>query len=176
MASAEPKGDEYHTTIQGEDGSAVTLRLLDYQFPDISYGHDANWLRVMVEVISPAGSWTATDSCLLTIEIAQLADWLDSLGNGHTQEDALDFLEPELTFRFLESRDDILTLSIVFAYELRPRRLREARGDEEMQIDIHVPRSALLELSHSLRSQLRRLPPRGEFRQWPGIRLDAPQE
>ena len=82
--------------------SSFQLTILGYQFPDAEgEQYDANWLIVRVDVESPRGSWKATDTCLLTYEAAQLAEWIEKVAQGEPVQPGMKFLEPALLFRFI---------------------------------------------------------------------------
>ena len=63
-------------TFAGVDGQSVTLTLEGYQFPHLTTAdYDSNWLNVCIDACHPRGAWQASDACLLTYEVARLADW-----------------------------------------------------------------------------------------------------
>lgn len=79
----------------------IRLRPLRYQFPVVSGDeYDDNWLVAEGEVITPEGSWSFAEPCLLTDEARQISPWLRAVGgatSASTQPD-LYFLEPVVSF------------------------------------------------------------------------------
>jgi hypothetical protein len=113
-----------------------------------------------VSATSDRGSWVATDPCLLTSEIATLAQWLDALAGEETVESELDFLEPNLSFELVDN-DDAVRLRAWFELELRPRWApSEEVPERDLCVDLTVTRDDLRAAAESLRTQLRRFPPR----------------
>jgi hypothetical protein len=74
-------------------------------------------------VSHPKGDWTATDPCLLTREIVELADWLEAIQHGERVPKVLEFIEPNLWFQ-LRTANKIKgkALRVYSAFELRPPR------------------------------------------------------
>jgi len=82
------------------DGTAFELTILGYQFPELaSEQYDSNWLVIRIHVDHPSGSWEARDPCLLSYEVAELADWLEAVAQGEPARREMSFMEPNLEFR-----------------------------------------------------------------------------
>jgi hypothetical protein len=88
--------------LTSPNGDLFDLRLIGYKLPRGSDNlHDSNWLRVHTRCSVGGRAWQAIDACLLTWEVAALADWADSLAAGTPSEPELNFVEPNLWFEFL---------------------------------------------------------------------------
>ncbi len=75
----------------GDGGTALELRVVGYQFPDLEAGADprdpdswdSNWLVIDGSVRTAAGtSWSFQDPALTTWEVAELAAWLEHVAAG----------------------------------------------------------------------------------------------
>jgi len=147
--------------LVGSNGDRLELDVLGYQFLAVEDDEwDSSWLVIRVSAKNDSASWSATDSSLLTSEVETLADWLEALGEGRGVPKELDFTEPNLTFELIEEgqRESI---RVWFELELRPG---WARADEVPAHDLHVDLDTSSEdlriAVESLRSHLRRFPPR----------------
>ncbi|OKI54640.1 WapI family immunity protein [Streptomyces sp. MJM1172] len=82
--------------------SSVDIRPVRYQFataPGDSY--DDNWLVVAGTVMTPEGSWSFADPCLLTDEARQVSAWLRAVAAETvdvTEPDAEGELSPDTWF------------------------------------------------------------------------------
>jgi hypothetical protein len=149
--------------LVGSDGS-LELTVVGYQFPHLAMeAWDSNWLNVRVRVQHPRGSWTAQDPCLLTHDVAELADWLEAAATGREQDSELGFMEPNLAFQTgLDGRGSRF-VRVYFDLELRPP---WAPSDgvpvEEVFLDFPAEPAQLSAAARSLREQLARYPRRTE--------------
>jgi hypothetical protein len=148
--------------LNGNDGITFKLEIVDYQFPDEEYEeYDSNWLLVRVSASLPAGAWTVTDPCLLTYEVARLADWLDAVATGSEAANETGFVEPNLWFQVVRPGTGESCLRVYFELECRPpwAYRREAFGSDLFaefalsDIDLH-------HAAESLRAQLSLYPQR----------------
>lgn len=78
---------------------SLTLRVLDYEFPDRSgageeYDYDANWLVLEGVYRDGRSERSFQNSCLLTTELQQLAAGLKLLHSGVQDVYQSDFAEP----------------------------------------------------------------------------------
>lgn len=82
--------------------SSVGLRPVRYQFGTVrSDSYDDNWLVLDGTVITPEGSWSFTDPCLLTDEARHVSAWLRAVAAGTvavTEPDGEGELSPDTWF------------------------------------------------------------------------------
>lgn len=147
--------------LTGQNGHRLELELLGYQFPTIEDDEwDSNWLNIRVSATNDRGSWSATDPSLATVDVAQLADWLETIAERKEATRDLEFIEPNLAFELAETNESV-RLRAWFELELRPQ---WAPADEvparDLCVEIEVSRDDLRGAADSLRDQLRRFPPR----------------
>src|SRR6266536_3133930 len=107
--------------LSSPNSTSFTLTIVGYQFPALATTpYDSNWLDIHVDVTTDQGTWSATDPCLLTYEVQQLADWLDAIGERRNDSSICSFTEPCLVFQLLAENHAQPTLRILFELELRP--------------------------------------------------------
>lgn len=150
--------------LRGPAGS-FDLSIVGYQFPaEATAPYDSNWLNVLVSVEHPRGRWRAQDPCLLTYEVASLADWLarvPTLSGAATE--GLSFLEPCLAFEVVASGAGNHLLRVVFDHELRPPWAPwDSPEVDEVFVDIPIDREQLERASADLRRALERFPQRAD--------------
>jgi hypothetical protein len=108
----------------------------------------------------PSGLLEATDPSLGTVEVAQLADWLEAIAEREEPVRDLEFIEPNLAFELAETNDS-LRLRAWFELELRPP---WSPADEvparDLCVELELSRDDLRAAAESLRDQLGRFPPR----------------
>ena len=101
-------------------GQSFELRILGYEYPQCeTEEYDSNWLRVEGKVADPRGGWEFRHPCLLTYEVSHLADWLESLARGAASPKELTFIEPNISFRWIEATGGA-SLCVYFELEARP--------------------------------------------------------
>ena len=146
------------------NGYALKLTLVGYQFPEMIHEpYDSNWLIVDIDVTTPDRSWRASDPCLLTYEVEQLADWLEQAANGTADNQVCRFMEPCLQFELLDLEGGTHHLRVMFDLELRPDWPTALAGErDDIWIDLQVDRHKLLQAAQALREQLFRYPQRAE--------------
>lgn len=88
--------------LAGPEGSFFELNLAGYQYPaDVESPlpeMDLNWLEVCIRARTPEGlEWQATDPCLLTWELEELARWLEMHSYDDKAFPFMDFTEPCLS-------------------------------------------------------------------------------
>jgi hypothetical protein len=143
--------------LTGRNDHSVTLTITGYEFPNAEGldEFDANWLVIRADVRNDDGNWRKSSACLLTSEVAALADWLDSPGGE------LDFIEPNLTFECIDRSADEARLIVWFELELRPDWANSGvAGQRDLSADLTVSRSELTQASRELRDQLAAFPSR----------------
>jgi hypothetical protein len=98
----------------------VGLTVLGYQYPAITDAEwDSNWLNIQIHAQDERGSWTAIDPCLLTWDLAHLAEWFEA-GASRQPQQRIDFIEPNLAFEIAAIGDDDVTARVWFKLECRP--------------------------------------------------------
>ena len=147
--------------LETEDGQSLELRILGYQYPDLeTEEYDSNWLNVEGKVAHPRGNWKFRDPCLLTYEASRLADWLDSLARGTLSSEEVSFIEPNISFRSVESPEGG-SLRVYFELEARPPWApSDVVEDEQCSIDFRLSEFELRRAAASLRDQLTNYPQR----------------
>ncbi|MFN7966178.1 MAG: hypothetical protein U0V87_10875 [Acidobacteriota bacterium] len=147
--------------LETEDGLSLELRILGYQFPDMrTNSQDSNWLIIEGEVAHPRGAWTFRDPCLLAYEVSRLADWLGSLARGTPTSGEKSFMEPNISFRSVESPTGP-NVRVYFELEARPPWAPSDVVDEEQcWIDFPVSELELHRAALSLLDQLKKYPQR----------------
>ncbi|MEU6620820.1 hypothetical protein ABZ926_08535 [Streptomyces litmocidini] len=82
--------------------NSVALRPVRYQFATVrGDSYDDNWLVIDGTVMTPEGSWSFADPCLLTDEAPQVSAWLRAVAAGRvdvTEPDAEGELSPDTWF------------------------------------------------------------------------------
>ena len=146
------------------NGYALKLTLVGYQFPEMTREpYDSNWLIIETDITTPHRSWQASDPCLLTYEVEQLAQWLEQAANGTPDNRVCHFIEPCLQFELYDHEGGERYLRVVFDLELRPDwQIERTRQRDDTWIDLQVDRQKLLEAAQALREQLARYPQRAE--------------
>jgi hypothetical protein len=146
------------------NGYELKLTLVGYQFPEMTCEpYDSNWLVIDVDVTTPHRSWRASDPCLLTYEVEQLARWLEQAADGTPDNRVCRFIEPCLQFELHDCEGDEPSLRVVFDLELRPDwQTERARQRDNVWIDLQVDRQKLLLSAQALREQLAQFPQRAE--------------
>lgn len=135
------------------------LRIVGYQFPgDATAEYDSNWLVIEGSVWHPRGDWRFRDPCLLTYEVARLADWLEAVAADCEPRPWCSFIEPNLTFE-VAGEDATRVLRVSFRCEAAPP---WATRDEEASAEIPVAGLDLMSAAESLREQLREFPRRAD--------------
>lgn len=153
--------------LDGANGS-LELSIVGYQFPSAvpeveGFEHDANWLVIAGEVTDRDRNWQFRGPCLLTAEADELASWLEGMAEGRSFVDALDFTEPNLTFRRVSLPDRDHGVRVVFELEARPpwHRFTGDEGDwGTVWLEIPTTQDALRSAARSLREELLLFPAR----------------
>jgi len=139
------------------------LRIAGYQFPSMeTVEYDSNWLMIQISVSHPKGNWASTDPCLLTYEVAQLADWLQAIHDGESVEPVIRFIEPNLEFHLTKTADGgNKALCVFFQLESRPPWAKAtAVGERDLWVEFDLTEIDLAAASRQLREQLQQFPQR----------------
>jgi hypothetical protein len=148
--------------LSGPNNTSFTLTIVGYQFPALATTpYDSNWLDIRIDVTSTQGTWSATDPCLLTYEVQQLADWLEAIGERRNTSSVCSFTEPCLVFELLADDQDRPMLRIFFELELRPAwAASKTASKEDVWIEFPFTATDASRAVQELRTELERYPQR----------------
>lgn len=151
--------------MTGSDGGEFGLEIVGYEFPEqVGDTESNNILLIRVDASTSGGSWSASDPCLQTWDIARLADWLEDLaGKRRTVWSEQSFTEPNLSFHVLHNAGDRAIVRVYFELELRPPWSPSRwAGLRDVWVDLDVAPADLRAGADALREDLSRFPQRGE--------------
>ncbi len=147
--------------LLGPNGDKFELILVRYQFPHSTDEFDANWLMVRTVCSIGGREWSSEDPALLTWEVEALANWLADIAQHHQASDSEDFLEPNISFKFLGRAADKIRLQILLELESRaPWREWVGPGKCPEGPIVECSRPELLQWVEDLRQQLKPFPRR----------------
>lgn len=135
------------------------MTVIDYEFPEVHDDrYDSNWLIIEIRATHAKDSWSASYPCMLTGELAELADWLDAVADGKNTTLQLGFFEPNLHFEVTESAPK--KLCVYIDAELKPAgALGDDSGiDDPIRIEFELIPAELKDAVVSLRTYLRAFP------------------
>lgn len=139
--------------------SHFEMTVIDYEFPEVRDDrYDSNWLIIEIRATHAKNSWSASYPCMLTGELAELADWLDAVADGKNTTLQLGFFEPNLHFEVTESAPK--KLCVYIDAELKPAGvLGDDSGiDDPIRIEFELIPAELKDAVVSLRTYLRAFP------------------
>ena len=145
----------------GDEQTSFEFEVVGYQFPQLeNEPYDSDWLIVRVCVQHPRGSWSKTDACLLTFELATLVDWLRTIAEEMPPSSEVEFIEPELSCKWFGQGKN--HLRIYLDYSLRPdwSPYVGPNEEEELFVEFAVTVEDLKSAADALRSQLKQFPVR----------------
>jgi hypothetical protein len=146
--------------LTSADGTNFNLTIAGYQYPHLAAEpYDSNWLDISVEIDGAQGRWRSTDPALLTYEVAELADWLETIASGSSQP-ACTFFEPCLAFQLIERSANQAIVAIALDYGFRPPWIAHHEGG--LTITFTLSDADLRAAAADLRAQLERYPQRAE--------------
>lgn len=148
----------------GIDKQTVELRIINYQYPDLTDGDwDCNWLNIYLNVKSKLGHWQTVDPSLTTWDVQRLINWLEALSIGNQHCDSYqEFTEPNLSFELLNEKvSEIWMLRIKFDLESRPM---TAKDDIDYFVDCIVDNDGFQRLADELKSELKNFPEKNACR------------
>jgi hypothetical protein len=147
--------------LVGPDRQSLELRICGYQFPACETDdYDSNWLIVEGTVAHPRGEWAFRDPCLLTYEASRLADWLESLSRSDPSSKEESFIEPNLSFRKVESPTGC-RLRVYFELESRPSwAASNSAGEEDLWVEFPINELDMRRAAIALQEQLQIYPQR----------------
>ena len=152
--------------LESKDGSSFEMTIVGYEFPNTSAGDGANWLLIEYSITDTRHTWTSTDPCIQTLDVAKLADWLeerssgrkhvhwlDKVSSGREYLEEFDFTDPVIRFlcRQNESNQDVLRILVDQIY---------TNATIVFQLDFLFLEIDLKGAAESLRKQLEKFPKR----------------
>ena len=72
--------------FKGKNNQTIEFQILNYQFPEMKKGSDANWLEIFLKLRFKEEVIRIVDPCLETFEVQELIDWLEYILNGRGPE------------------------------------------------------------------------------------------
>jgi hypothetical protein len=128
--------------IIGRDGYGLELRIVDYQFPDAADERlRKSWIVVAGTARSPEGTWSFRWQALTPEDARDLALWLRRAADG----DALEFVEPNLSFVLVERTPDEIVLRIGLDLEFSPPWRKHDQAGDPYTIVCRAPAADVLE-------------------------------
>lgn len=105
--------------FNGINDQSVELRIINYQFPEITNcEYDSNWLLMSLKVESHGGNWETVDPFLLVRELKTMIEWFEKLSNHvETDSNSLIFIEPNLEFKLIKKTKAEKHIKIIFNLE-----------------------------------------------------------
>lgn len=154
--------------------SRVDLRPVRYQFATVrDDSFDDNWLVIDGTVMTPEGSWSFADPCLLTDEARQVSAWLRAVAAGTvdvTEPDAEGelspdtwFIEPVVAFSLAHrSEGGTAVIRVHLSLEAAPPWQQGDDGADIYQyvVEVRLDAAALLHAADEWDLSLASLPPR----------------
>lgn len=154
--------------LEGQ-GNRFALTVSGYQFPEQKDDkHDANWLLITIDVETPSGSYSSSNACFLTWELAWIALWLRNLSQGLPQKSEMGGIEPVLEFEHVGTEGDAVELQVRCTREMAPPWIHgHFERMEGITLSFVVSRSHVADAAASLWAEIERFPPRGRVRTEP---------
>ena len=119
-----------------QQGDLFEFLILGYQFPTgVKSYWDLNWLNLQVNVTRAGNSWTATDSCILTRDISELASWFENIHYGNKTHPYFRFDEPSLVFQRKKLSRKASVIRVYIDYELLPVQYRHKQGTKHVFVE-----------------------------------------
>ncbi|MGV9322130.1 WapI family immunity protein [Streptomyces sp. NPDC003660] len=153
---------------------SVDLRPVRYQFGSVRGDvYDDNWLVIDGTVVTPEGSWSFSDPCLLIDEARQVSAWLRAVaagtvavtepdGEGELSPDTW-FIEPVVAFSLADRREDgAAAIRVHLSLEAAPPwQQGEDRADiYQYVVEVRTDTAALLRAADQWDLALASFPPR----------------
>lgn len=146
--------------LHGRNGEEFSLRIIDYEFPDIKNDEwDSNWLLIETKVTLDGESWLMTDPCLLTWEVMWLANWLKAISHEDLAIEEVGFLEPNLYCKLVDYNKNRVVIRVFFELENKPKWV-EATGGDEVSIDLCLSPKEVCDWVNDITRQRDSFPPR----------------
>lgn len=148
--------------LHGPNGNQFSIKIVNYQFPEIAHDKDdSNWLMISTFAAIRGRSWQTIDPCLSTVEIISLISWISAIKSGNEAETEINFVEPNLSFKFKGRNNGSIVLQVFFELENRPSWAPSHEVEEDLYVDLECTPNELEAWVESLQQQLAKFPPRG---------------
>jgi hypothetical protein len=143
--------------LNSSNANSFELKIIGYEFPEIKNDYyDSNWLMVQIDIVSSQGIWNATFPALLTFEVEQLANWLNSIDSIKDDPQGCALIEPYLDFQFTTKANGQQFLNVSLGMEMLPNWVTS----NEFEIEFPVHEIDLPQIAKDLRLELERFPQR----------------
>ncbi len=143
--------------LKGDNGTEFELALIRDSVAEQQDGFgDEEWATVSFRAVTQDDSWEETAPCINLFGLANLAEWLEAVGENKSGEFAeIEILEPELKFSLPEQSDEEVTIRVGFHLENRPEEyMVDAPTDEAEFVDVHLSRQTVLAAAEALRHDI----------------------
>jgi|GEM_PF-6535656 len=99
------------------ENNSFLFEILGYSYPFSNEEWDSNWLQVKINIKDYNNSidFENSDTCLLTMELVQLKEWLYNIGKDSESSSKITFMEPNIAFKY---KNEIV--SIILKYDFNP--------------------------------------------------------
>ena len=107
----------------------MDFSIINYQFPDYivsgeGYDYDANWLLCEIKYAEGDCSHTYRDACLLTYELQELTNAMESILNKEDDAYVSDFMEPYLKIAIARAEEKVV-FTIRYVYDTTDGKWKE---------------------------------------------------
>ena len=146
--------------LRSRDGNELILSIARYQFRSVTDPTDWDcWHTVEGSAKDSERSWSFRDSALMCSESPQISSWLTRVAKAEWHNPVLDFMEPNLAFRVVESGKEFVTFEVALALEFHPLPARERSEplDSPYLVCLIVDRPALLSAAMEWDLDLKRI-------------------
>ncbi len=106
---------------------SLEITVINYEIPHIvpdkeSFDYDANWLMLKYNYTSPTETITYKDPTFLVYEIINFIKELENLAANNIRIIETDFMEPELSFKFITNDDKTYSLDLgIHLHQRKPQ-------------------------------------------------------
>ena len=122
---------------------------------------DSNWLNITTTATVDHRSWTSRHPSLLTMEVEELARWLEAVADAKAVDHELEFMEPNLAFQMDEISGAAIHLRVWFECESRPSwKPSPVAHARDLAATLSLTATELRRAAEDLRRQLARFPTR----------------
>ncbi|MBI3662351.1 MAG: hypothetical protein HY234_04790 [Acidobacteria bacterium] len=148
--------------LHGPTSDSFELRIIGYHSAqEVDDVRETNRLRIYTRATLGGQVWTTIHPALLTWEILDLADWLDSISVATPLKPELTFNLPNLWLEVQSWSEERVRFRVYFEREHRPPWLETTGVAGEAWADLECSPQELNEWSNDLRQQITKFPPRG---------------
>lgn len=153
--------------LLGAGGRSLELSIKGYEFGGMTaepgdFDFDANWLVVQGLANDGARPWSFRDPSLLTTDVRRLVAWLEAVADDRPEDEAIDFMEPNLEFRRVSPPGAQPVVRVIFRLESRPPWAPDVAEEDwdNAYLDFDTSPDALRVAANELRTELDRYPER----------------